>query len=762
VQNWGEGANGANGNGGTPHTGGTGGTGGEFAQELTVAVTPGSTYPFTIGSGGTGTNTVFTGDSQTVTAHSGVSGGSGSTNATHYSGGSGGSGGSTSGTSATAAGGGGGSSAGTGAAGGTGGTGGVPTAGSGGTAPSGGGNGGAGGSGGTGAAGTAPGGGGGGGEGEHAGSSAGGSGAGGQIVLTYTAAATPALADAGGAADQVTAQITAIPPAVITAPRRAPGPPAPPVRAQVFTVPQGAAMPADTAAAIEAMTAGTVTVPLADVGGAADFTSGGIMPQDAAGATDAMTVTAVAAALADPSGAATDLGGNVASVQLVTSDFAAAADASQTTGLTQSDTGGAADKITATVAVALADKAAGADAVGQEPAIGASGGATRPAAMPGTSQVAVAPPGTSQWVWLGSIGQVTALTYSFTCPGGCDSMTCTVMVPASYRNQAFSPGWQVRVWRGGHVCWTGKMDEPVPTASGWNFTAVGTGMRGADFLAIYTDTWPAGQPDESINGAISRGLPWVNPGVGTPAGAWFGQAVDSGASTITALLTLLTTRGGLTWYVNSQPGGVIGDDLSVFPLPTVPNRLLICATPVPRTLGGDINTIYLRYEISADTTTTSGDGSSVSVPAVYGLAVAQNAQSVAMHGELEQYADLSDAGVMTATQAQEVGQAILQVYQRASFAGPFVGNYGALMNMGGVPVDPGTDQASTVVRLILTDFSPGAELVAGPTNFIVGSYSWDDFAQTFTITPYQSLDQSVTGMLSMESVLLTPIQVAST
>lgn len=384
--------------------------------------------------------------------------------------------------------------------------------------------------------------------------------------------------------------------------------------------------------------------------------------------------------------------------------------------------------------------------------------------MPGTSQVAVAPPGSSNWYLLGSYGQMTALTYSYTCPGGCDSMTCTLMVPASYRNQIMDPGWQVRVYRGGHIVWAGRMDEPVPVASsGWNFTAVGNGMRGADFLAIYSDTWPANQPDESINNAIARGLPWVNPGVGQPAGAWFGQAVDSGASNITALLTLLTTRGGLTWYVNSQPGGAPGDDLSVFPLPTVPNRLLISTTPVPRTLGGDINTIYLRYEISADTTGTASDGSSTSVPAVYGLAVAQNAASVAMHQELETFVDLSDAGVMTALQAEEVGQAILQVYQRASFAGPFVGNYGALMNMGGTPVDPGTDQAGSVVRLVLTDFGYGGELTPGaPIQFIVGSYSWDDFAQTFTLSALNTLDQSITGMLSMESTILSPVTVAST
>ena len=305
------------------------------------------------------------------------------------------------------------------------------------------------------------------------------------------------------------------------------------------------------------------------------------------------------------------------------------------------------------------------------------------------------------------------------------------------------------------------MDEPVPTASGWNFTAVGNGMRGADFLAIYSDTWPTGQPDESINNAIGRGAAVGEPGRGyVRQGSGLGKGVDSGAQTITALLNLICTRGALTWYVNSQPGGVIGDDLSVFPLPTVANRLLISTTPVPRTLGGDINTVYLRYEITADNTdATTG----TTAAATYGLAVAQNAQSVAMHGELETYIDLSDVGVMTSAAAAAVGQNVLAIYQRASFAGPFVGHYGDLMNLGGTPLDPGTDQAGTVCRLILTDFSGGAELAPGaPIQFIVGSYEWDDFAQTFTITPYQALDQSITGMLQALNTTMTPVTVAST
>ena len=182
----------------------------------------------------------------------------------------------------------------------------------------------------------------------------------------------------------------------------------------------------------------------------------------------------------------------------------------------------------------------------------ASPGAATPQAYPLSSQVAVAAPGSSNWQYLGTVGVVTALTYSFTCPGGADQMTATVMVPATYRTQLFNPGWQVRVTRGGHVVWTGKMDEPVPTSSGWNLTASGDGNRGTDYLAIYTSTWPAGQPDQSVNDAIARGLPWVNPGIGTPAGAWFGQAVDTGAQTITALLTLVCSQRR-THLVRQQP-----------------------------------------------------------------------------------------------------------------------------------------------------------------------------------------------------------------
>lgn len=205
---WGGGAS-----GGTGSTGanGGGGSGGEYAAAF-VSVTPGNVYNYTVGAGGgavtgtgltgnSGSNSVFTGNAVTVTAHSGhpgtgsnnntgAAGGSGSTNTVHFNGGAGGGGNPYSG--------GGGSSAGPAATGNPG-----NSYGNAGTAPSGGGSGGPGTGSGSGnaTAGSAPGGGGG---GTYFNSTTSGAGAAGQVRLTYPGGGAPTntggVAVAGGGA----------------------------------------------------------------------------------------------------------------------------------------------------------------------------------------------------------------------------------------------------------------------------------------------------------------------------------------------------------------------------------------------------------------------------------------------------------------------------------------------------------------------------------------------------------------------------------
>lgn len=364
---------------------------------------------------------------------------------------------------------------------------------------------------------------------------------------------------------------------------------------------------------------------------------------------------------------------------------------------------------------------------------------------PGLSAVLTLRPDGSQPRWLGQLGHVGSLKYSYSLPGGSDQLSCTLAVPADYRTDALNPGRIVQVVRGGRVIWDGKLDEPAPpsgtSSAGWSLTAHGCGTFGADFSAIWTSAWgSSGSQNDAVNQAIGRGLRWVNPGISS-SGIWFGQVTDSGSQQISDLLNLFCTKGGLTWYVTVTPAGNI---LSVFPLPTAPNRTLVAPSPVARTLGGDINVIWLRYQSSADGNKT----------AVYSVTSVSTAASVSAHGPIEAFTDISSAGNMTAGQAQAAGNAILARYQRASFAGPFTVRYGELLTLGGQPVDIGCEQAGTVCKAVLTDYGYGGEVVPDPVTFLVGGYEYDDDAQSANITPFQYLDLSVTNLLGMLSTTI--------
>jgi hypothetical protein len=376
----------------------------------------------------------------------------------------------------------------------------------------------------------------------------------------------------------------------------------------------------------------------------------------------------------------------------------------------------------------------------------------QPQAIPSSSDTATSIPRPAQPKWLGAIGHVTALTYSFTCPGGPDQMSCLLQVPPDYRTDALNPGRIVQVWRGASCCWEGKLDEPSPDVSGWTVTAHGAGTYGTDFTATYT-TWNADNP---VNTAIGRGLRWQNPGIGTPSGIYLAQQVDSGAQMITDFLNLLCTGGGLSWMVG--PSGASGNPasswaLTVFPLPAdlygqpqyPPGRILVSSSPVPRTLADDINTLVLRYQITADIAATS---TAAAIPATYGTVIVTQPESVLAHGPMEYYLDTSSAGVQTAAQVQAIGNNILQKYVRASFAGPFNVGPGQLLNAGGVPVDLGCEKAGSLVQLMVTDAPYGGEVAAAPLIFMTGTYEFDDTTDTATVTPMQGVRYDMSSLIS--------------
>src|SRR5258707_6178722 len=90
------------------------------------------------------------------------------------------------------------------------------------------------------------------------------------------------------------------------------------------------------------------------------------------------------------------------------------------------------------------------------------------AAPGGSSVVPLRPDGTPPRR-LGALGHVSALTYSWSNPGGPDQLSCTLQ--SRDRTDAMNPGRRCQVVRGARVIWDGKLMEAAETAGGWQITA---------------------------------------------------------------------------------------------------------------------------------------------------------------------------------------------------------------------------------------------------------------------------------------------------
>jgi hypothetical protein len=381
--------------------------------------------------------------------------------------------------------------------------------------------------------------------------------------------------------------------------------------------------------------------------------------------------------------------------------------------------------------------------------------------------------------WLGQIGHVANLDYTYSIPGGPDQLTCLLQVEPNFRTDAINPGRVVTAHRGGSCIWEGTLTEPQPGPAGWALTANGCGTYGANFGAWWqldtTSTWSV---DDPVDLAIARGLRWDNSaGLNNPGGAaYLGPVQDPGSLTITDFMNLLCTGGALSWELVQPPSASSFPPgpwvVNLFELPTdncgnpslcgpenvlasklfafnrwsrsdlvssfarrPPDLYIVNTNPVGRTIRADINTVIVYYQVTADTTATSTDPA---VAATYNTTFADIPGSVSRHGRLEYYLDVTGAGVMTQPQAAQIAQNVLSKYIRANFSGTFTVQPGQLLNVGGFPVDLGCNWGGYLASVQVENFAAGGEVGFAPIIFQIGEYEFSDDTQTATITPYQN------------------------
>jgi hypothetical protein len=396
--------------------------------------------------------------------------------------------------------------------------------------------------------------------------------------------------------------------------------------------------------------------------------------------------------------------------------------------------------------------------------------------------------------WLGEIGHVSQIDYTYAMPGGPDQFTCALAVEPNYRTDALNPGRILTCHRGAACVWEGQLIEPQASATGWILQANGVGTLGTNFGAWWqnnagnTKTSSGWFADGPIDFAIARGLRWTNYGIGSPAGIYLGPVQDPGSLTVTDFLNLLCTGGALTWELVQPAGSATMPPapwvIKVYPLPTdisgnplvagvtattatgaataangkwvrtdtivsstrrPPDLYLVNTSPVSRTINNDINTVIVYYEITADSTATS---SATATAATYGTTFASIPGSVAAHGRLEYYVDVSNSGAMTKAAAAAIGQNILDQYIRANFAGTFTVQPGQLLNVGGVPVDLGCNWNGAMCTVQVVNEAYGGEVGQAPITFLIGEYEFNDDSQTALITPYQNARTDMSSVVA--------------
>jgi hypothetical protein len=390
-----------------------------------------------------------------------------------------------------------------------------------------------------------------------------------------------------------------------------------------------------------------------------------------------------------------------------------------------------------------------------------------------------------QPIWLGTLGHVAGINYSYATPGGPDQLSCVLQIEPNNRSTAMNPGRIITAHRGGSCVWEGALTEPTPAANGWSLACNGVATYGTNFGAWWqsgagpTKTSSGWTPDAPIDFAIGRGMRWVNRGIGSPAGIYLGPVQDPGSLTITDFLNLLCTGGQLLWEL-VQPAGASSMppapwEIKVYPMPTdvsgnplvqgaqtkitstvlnpglnkwvrtdtlvsnarrPPDLYLVNTNPIARTIANDYNTVVVYYEATADTTATS---SATAAAATFATTFATIPFARAVHTPLEYFLDVSNAGAMSQAAAAAIAQNILTKYIRANFANSFAVQPGQLLNVGGTPVDLGCNWGGAMVTIQAVNPTAGGEVGFGPITFLIGEYEYDDDTQTATITPYQNV-----------------------
>jgi hypothetical protein len=319
--------------------------------------------------------------------------------------------------------------------------------------------------------------------------------------------------------------------------------------------------------------------------------------------------------------------------------------------------------------------------------------------------------------WLSEYGQVSGLQYGTIAPGGPKAMSGKLSAGPNFHGAVAAPGRIVRAYSGGFQTWSGRMDEPQPTADGISFTATGIMAEGDDYSCISSNN--ALLVDTQLDDAIARGMNWTRLN-NTPS--LFG--VQPLGITINAALQAAMDLHGQPWW--TTPAG----DFFWFVWPTTPIYTLTAVSDGGgRTRDGMFTDLAAVYLNSSGAITASGFTSSVGLRTKLG----RKEKVLDLTGNGNYAAGSPPAAVTTAKLAELALNGI-----RAAWTGSLPAPRGLLRTLGGAVVEPAVVQAGQMTQVQLQDAGQWGETASTAITFIIGETLYDQDSDSVALTPLQS------------------------
>lgn len=330
--------------------------------------------------------------------------------------------------------------------------------------------------------------------------------------------------------------------------------------------------------------------------------------------------------------------------------------------------------------------------------------------------------------WANAIAPWGDLEWGTKAQGGMDSISWSMDTDTSFRHPALRTDSLVEIFDGASRIGAGYMDEP--DVAGGTFSAVGLYRAAEHYLCLNAMGNGSSIPDESIDQAIARGLPWkrresFSSARFTPDGA----ADTSGLNYLHTLLDGYADEASTFWFLDGD-GYVHNAAAETAPTWVLPPGI----TDLGVSEDDYASDLYGRYLAS---------GGSI-LPVNRGDAAARDA-----FGRREAPVDLTSLAVITSAKAQAILAGLLAKGRaRPAFTQSVDVSSDQLLTVGGVKADLSMVRAGQVVRS--HGFFDDIAYLQGRNylDWLIGETKYADGSDVITLSPQGLAPRDLAAVLA--------------